>query len=236
MIQLSVSNLHAHYGQSHVLQGVTFQVPSGSISTILGRNGSGRSTTLKALMGILLPTAGNIKLNGVELAGLSPTKIARNGVAYVPEDRLVFPNLSVQENLVIGLQEPRLGAPVWTIPEMFDYFPRLRERRNQLAGTLSGGEQQMLTLCRSLLGNPLIMLIDEPTEGLAPQIVAQLRDVLLAIKSRGVTILLVEQKLTMALQISDNVLLMGHGQIVYSGSVSNFQQDASVRKRWLDVG
>jgi branched-chain amino acid transport system ATP-binding protein len=236
MIQLSVSNLHAHYGQSHVLQGVTFQVPSGSISTILGRNGSGRSTTLKALMGILLPTAGNIKLNGVELAGLSPTKIARNGVAYVPEDRLVFPNLSVQENLVIGLQEPRPGAPVWTIPEMFDYFPRLRERRNQLAGTLSGGEQQMLTLCRSLLGNPLIMLIDEPTEGLAPQIVAQLRDVLLAIKSRGVTILLVEQKLTMALQISDNVLLMGHGQIVYSGSVSNFQQDASVRKRWLDVG
>jgi branched-chain amino acid transport system ATP-binding protein len=168
--------------------------------------------------------------------GLSPTKIARNGVAYVPEDRLVFPNLSVQENLVIGLQEPRPGAPTWTMPEMFDYFPRLRERRNQLAGTLSGGEQQMLTLCRSLLGNPLIMLIDEPTEGLAPQIVAQLRDVLLAIKSRGVTILLVEQKLTMALQISDNVLLMGHGQIVYSGSVSNFEQDASVRKRWLDVG
>jgi branched-chain amino acid transport system ATP-binding protein len=236
MIQLSVSNLHAHYGQSHVLQGVTFHVASGSISTILGRNGSGRSTTLKALMGILLPTAGNIKLNGVELVGLSPTKIARNGVAYVPEDRLVFPNLSVQENLVIGLQEPRPGAPTWTVPEMFDYFPRLRERRNQLAGTLSGGEQQMLTLCRSLLGNPLIMLIDEPTEGLAPQIVAQLRDVLLAIKSRGVTILLVEQKLTMALQISDNVLLMGHGQIVYSGSVSNFEQDASVRKRWLDVG
>jgi branched-chain amino acid transport system ATP-binding protein len=236
MIQLSVSNLHAHYGQSHVLQGVTFHVSSGSISTILGRNGSGRSTTLKALMGILLPTAGNIKLNGVELVGLSPTKIARNGVAYVPEDRLVFPNLSVQENLVIGLQEPRPSAPTWTMPEMFDYFPRLRERRNQLAGTLSGGEQQMLTLCRSLLGNPLIMLIDEPTEGLAPQIVAQLRDVLLAIKSRGVTILLVEQKLTMALQISDNVLLMGHGQIVYSGSVSNFEQDASVRKRWLDVG
>jgi branched-chain amino acid transport system ATP-binding protein len=236
MIQLSVSNLHAHYGQSHVLQGVTFHISSGSISTILGRNGSGRSTTLKALMGILLPTAGNIKLNGIELVGLSPTKIARNGVAYVPEDRLVFPNLSVQENLVIGLQEPRPGAPTWTMPEMFDYFPRLRERRNQLAGTLSGGEQQMLTLCRSLLGNPLIMLIDEPTEGLAPQIVAQLRDVLLAIKSRGVTILLVEQKLTMALQISDNVLLMGHGQIVYSGSVSNFEQDASVRKRWLDVG
>lgn len=236
MIQLSVSNLHAHYGQSHVLQGVTFDIQSGSISTILGRNGSGRSTTLKALMGILSPTAGNIKLDGIELAGLSPTRIARNGVAYVPEDRLVFPNLSVHENLVIGLQEPRPGAPTWTVPDMFDYFPRLRERRNQLAGTLSGGEQQMLTLCRSLLGNPFIMLIDEPTEGLAPQIVAQLRDVLLEIKRRGVTILLVEQKLTMALQISDNVLLMGHGQIVYSGSVSSFEQDAGVRKRWLDIG
>lgn len=235
MTLLSVSNLHAHYGQSHVLQGVTFDVTEGSISTILGRNGSGRSTTLKALMGILVPTEGSIKLNGVELARLPPNKIARTGVAYVPEDRLVFPNLSVEENLAIGLQGPRPGAPTWTFPEMFDYFPRLRERRNQLAGTLSGGEQQMLTLCRSLLGNPFIMLIDEPTEGLAPQIVAQLRDVLLEIKRRGVTILLVEQKLTMALQISDNVLLMGHGQIAYSGSVSQFKQNTDVRKRWLDV-
>jgi branched-chain amino acid transport system ATP-binding protein len=235
MIQLSVSNLHAHYGQSHVLQGVTFDVQAGSISAVLGRNGSGRSTTLKALMGLLVPSAGTVRLNNLELVGLSPTKIARAGVAYVPEDRSVFINLTVHENLLIGMQAPRPEAPVWTVAEMYDYFPRLRERRNQLAGTLSGGEQQMLTICRSLLGNPVVMLIDEPTEGLAPQIVAQLRDVLLEIKRRGVTILLVEQKLTMALQISDNVLMMGHGQIVYSGDVAAFKADTGIRKRWLDI-
>jgi branched-chain amino acid transport system ATP-binding protein len=235
MIQLSVSNLHAHYGQSHVLQGVTFDVQAGSISAVLGRNGSGRSTTLKALMGLLVPSAGTVRLNNFELVGLSPTKIARAGVAYVPEDRSIFSNLTVHENLLIGIQAPRSEAPVWTVPEMYDYFPRLRERRNQLAGTLSGGEQQMLTICRSLLGNPIVMLIDEPTEGLAPQIVAQLRDVLLEIKRRGVTILLVEQKLTMALQISDHVLIMGHGQIVYSGDVAGFKADTGIRKRWLDI-
>jgi len=235
MIQLSVSNLHAHYGQSHVLQGVTFDVQAGSISAVLGRNGSGRSTTLKALMGLLVPSAGTVRLNNLDLVGLSPTKIARAGVAYVPEDRSVFTNLTVHENLLIGMQAPRPEAPVWTVAEMYDYFPRLRERRNQLAGTLSGGEQQMLTICRSLLGNPVVMLIDEPTEGLAPQIVAQLRDVLLEIKRRGVTILLVEQKLTMALQISDNVLMMGHGQIVYSGDVAAFKADTGIRKRWLDI-
>jgi branched-chain amino acid transport system ATP-binding protein len=235
MIQLSVSNLHAHYGQSHVLQGVTFEVQAGSITTILGRNGSGRSTTLKAMMGIVAPTDGSAKLKGIELAGLSPTCISRAGIAYVPEERLVFPNLTVHENLLVGQQRPRRDAATWIVADMYRHFPRLSERRNQLAGTLSGGEQQLLTLCRSLLGNPIIILVDEPTEGLAPQIVAQIRDVLLEIKRRGVTILLVEQKLTMALQISDNVLVMGHGQIVYSGTAAEFRQDTLIRKRWLDI-
>jgi branched-chain amino acid transport system ATP-binding protein len=235
MIQLRVSNLHAHYGQSHVLQGVTFDVQAGSITTILGRNGSGRSTTLKAMMGIVAPTHGSAKLKGLELAGLSPTRISRAGIAYVPEERLVFPNLTVHENLLVGQQRARRDAPAWTIADMYGHFPRLSERRNQFAGTLSGGEQQLLTLCRSLLGNPTIILVDEPTEGLAPQIVAQIRDVLLEIKRRGVTILLVEQKLTMALQISDNVLVMGQGQIVYSGTAAEFRQSRDVRKRWLDV-
>lgn len=235
MTQLMVSNLHAHYGQSHVLQGVSFDVEAGSVTAILGRNGSGRSTTFKALMGVLAPTGGQAKLDGIELVGMSPTKISRAGVAYVPEDRLVFPNLSVEENLLVGVQKPRAGAPVWSISDMYKHFPRLLERRNQIAGTLSGGEQQMLTICRSLLGNPRIMLIDEPTEGLSPQIVTQLRDVLLEIRRRGVTILLVEQKLTMALQISDKVLVMGHGQIVYNGSVSEFKRNTNIRTRWLDV-
>ncbi len=235
MIQLSVSNLHAHYGQSHVLQGVTFDVQAGSITTILGRNGSGRSTTLKAIMGIVAPTGGSAKLKGFELASLSPTRISRAGIAYVPEERLVFPNLTVHENLLVGRQKVRRDAPAWSVADMYGHFPRLSERRNQLAGTLSGGEQQLLTLCRSLLGNPTIILVDEPTEGLAPQIVAQIRDVLLEIKRRGVTILLVEQKLTMALQISDDVLVMGQGEIVYSGTAAEFRQNTSIRKRWLDV-
>jgi branched-chain amino acid transport system ATP-binding protein len=235
MICLNVSELHAHYGQSHVLQGVTFNVKSGSITTILGRNGSGRSTTLKALMGIVAPSGGNVRLGDIELAGLSSSEISRSGVAYVPEERLVFPNLTVYENLLVGQQRPRSGTTVWKIDEMYRYFPRLSERRNQLAGTLSGGEQQMLTICRSLLGNPSIILIDEPTEGLAPQIVTLLRDVLVEIKNRGVTILLVEQKLTMALEISDYVWVMGHGQMVYGGTVSEFTQNDDVRKSWLDV-
>lgn len=235
MTQLLVSDVHAHYDQSHVLQGVNFEIQSGTITTILGRNGSGRSTTLKALMGIVAPTAGSIKFEGVELVGMTPTKISRAGIAFVPEDRLVFPNLSVEENLLVGMQKPRPDRPVWTIEDMYRHFPRLGERQNQIASTLSGGEQQMLTICRSLLGNPKILLVDEPTEGLAPQIVALLRDILLAIKARGVSIILVEQRLTMALQISDTVLVMGHGQIAYSGSVSAFKQDTSIRKRWLDV-
>jgi len=235
MIRLSVSELHAHYGQSHVLQGVTFDVKPGSITTILGRNGSGRSTTLKALMGIVVPTTGSVKLGPVELAGLTSNIIARSGVAYVPEERLVFPNLTVYENLLVGQQKPRLETSLWTIDEMYCHFPRLAERKNQLAGTLSGGEQQMLTICRSLLGNPNIILIDEPTEGLAPQIVALLRDVLLEIKARGVTILLVEQKLTMALDISDYVWVMGHGQMVYGGTADEFKSNEDVRRNWLDV-
>jgi branched-chain amino acid transport system ATP-binding protein len=235
MIRLGVSGLHAHYGQSHVLQGVTFDVKAGSITTILGRNGSGRSTTLKALMGIVVPTKGSVKLGQTELSGLSSSVISRSGVAYVPEERLVFPNLTVYENLLVGRQRARQGTSLWTIDEMYRHFPRLSERRNQLAGTLSGGEQQMLTICRSLLGNPSIILIDEPTEGLAPQIVALLRDVLLEIKNRGVTVLLVEQKLTMALDISDYVWVMGHGQMVYGGTVSEFKLNEDVRKSWLDV-
>jgi branched-chain amino acid transport system ATP-binding protein len=235
MIRLGVTELHAHYGQSHVLQGVTFDVKAGSITTILGRNGSGRSTTLKALMGIVVPTRGSVRLGSIELSGLSSNVISRSGLAYVPEERLVFPNLTVYENLLVGQQGPRQGTSIWTIDEMYRHFPRLFERKDQFAGTLSGGEQQMLTICRSLLGNPSIILIDEPTEGLAPQIVALLRDVLLEIKERGVTILLVEQKLTMALDISDYVWVMGHGRMVYGGTVAEFKLNEDVRRNWLDV-
>ena len=235
MIQLTVRNLHAHYGKSHVLHGVDLDLHKGSITSILGRNGSGRSTTLKAVMGIVGASDGSIGFEGTELAGLQPNVIAKRGIAYVPEDRQVFANLSVTENLVVGSQPRRADAPVWIKEDMFNYFPRLRERQNQRAGTMSGGEQQMLTLCRSLMGNPKVILIDEPTEGLAPQIVSILSDALVDIARRGVTVLLVEQKLALALRISEHVLVMGHGQIAFSGTIDEFKGREDVRRAWLDV-
>lgn len=235
MSQLAVKELHAHYDKSHILHGVTFEIGSGVITSLLGRNGSGRSTLLKALMGILRPTGGAVVFDDIPIGGLKAHQIARHGLAYVPEDRLVFPQLSVIENLLVGSQPTRPGAPAWTLDDMYAYFPRLKERRDQRAGTLSGGEQQMLTLCRSLMGNPKLILVDEPTEGLAPAIVEQLREILVDMRRRGLSILLVEQKLTLALSISDSLLVMGRGQIVYRGSVAQFQSDDAVRKKWLDV-
>lgn len=235
MSALVATDLHAHYGKSHVLQGVSFSLRERAITAVLGRNGSGRSTMLKALMGIVRPSHGSLLMGGRNITGLSPYHIARLGLGYVPEDRQVFPNLSVIDNLKVGQQSQRADAPLWTVDDMFDYFPRLRERYNQMAGTMSGGEQQMLTLCRSLMGNPNILLVDEPTEGLAPQIVERLSDVLRDIAARGVTILLVEQKLTMALSISEHVLVMGHGYIVLDASIEEFKRRDDIRSEWLDL-
>ncbi len=235
MSQLAVHQLHAYYGKSHILHGVTFELEPQTITSLIGRNGSGRSTLLKSLMGILRPARGAITFDKSRIFGLPTHQIAREGLAYVPEDRLVFPHLTVAENLAVGAQATRPGAPVWSADDMYAYFPRLKERRDQRAGTMSGGEQQMLTLCRSLMGNPKLILVDEPTEGLAPVIVQQLREILVDIRRRGVSVLLVEQKLTLALAISDCLLVMGKGQIVYRGSVEEFSSNDAVRKKWLDV-
>lgn len=235
MTSLTVSNLHAHYGKSHILHGVNFSIQHSLITAILGRNGSGRSTLLKALMGIVPPTRGSLTLDGTDFSGFSTHQIARMGLAYVPEDRQIFPNLSVAENLNVGRQKQRSGVPTWSVDDMYAYFPRLKERRDQRAGTMSGGEQQMLTLCRSLMGNPLLILVDEPTEGLAPQIVENLREALQDIARRGVKIILVEQKLTLALRISQHVLVMGHGQIVLDADVEEFRKRDDIRSEWLDV-
>lgn len=232
---LSVRNLHAHYGKSHILHGITFDVGAGEIVSLLGRNGSGRSTTIKAIMGLVPPTSGQALLNGCEMAGLSPHAIARAGVAYVPEERDVFANLTVDENLVMGMQRARDGVPAWTVDEMFDYFPRLRERRNTQAGNLSGGEQQMLTICRSLLGNPQLILIDEPTEGLAPKIVTVVGEAIQDIHRRGVSVVLVEQKLTIALKISTDVCLIGHGKVVFRGKPDELVGNPQLLKDWLAV-
>lgn len=235
MTLLDVRGLHAHYGKSHILHGVDMQVPESAIVSLLGRNGSGRSTLLKALMGLVPPTAGTVTLDGKPLAGLRPYDICRRGIGYVPEERLVFPNLTVEENLAMGGQKGAPGAHTWSVAEMYDYFPRLKERRHIRAGYMSGGEQQMLTICRSLLGNPRVLLIDEPTEGLAPKIVEVVMEVILDIGRRGVAVVLVEQKLTIALKVAEKVMVMGHGELVFHGTPEELEAAPEVRRNWLEV-
>jgi branched-chain amino acid transport system ATP-binding protein len=233
---LQVAGLHAHYGKSHILQGVDFALGAGEIVSLLGRNGSGRSTTLKAMMGLVPPSAGSVRLDGRELTGRRPFGIARARLAYVPEERLVFANLTVAENLRMGEQRGADGVKTWRLDEMFAWFPRLAERRNVRAGSLSGGEQQMLTICRSLLGNPKAILIDEPTEGLAPQVVEIVMHAILDIHRAGVAVLLVEQKLTIALRVASRILVMGHGRIVFEGSPADLRANDAIRRDWLEVG
>ncbi|MCK9687430.1 ABC transporter ATP-binding protein [Scleromatobacter humisilvae] len=230
---LKLDKLHAFYGKSHVLHGVDLQVAPGEIVALLGRNGSGRSTTAKAIMG-LVDTQGGIAWQGRSLAGLKPYEIAQRGIGYVPENRDIFPKLTVHQNLQLG-QKSRAKSPRWTFDDMYALFPRLRERQHTEAGVLSGGEQQMLTLCRTLMGDPELIIIDEPTEGLAPKIVEQVAEYLLALKARGLSVLLIEQKLTIALEISQRCVVMGHGRVVFEGTPAALKADAGVRKEWLEV-
>ncbi|ANN70320.1 ABC transporter ATP-binding protein [Bordetella bronchialis] len=232
---LRVEDLHAHYGKSHVLHGVNLRMREGEVVSLVGRNGSGRSTTMKTIMGLVAPSAGRILLKGRDLAGARPYAICRAGIAYVPEEREVFANLTVDENLRMGEQPPVPGAHRWTVEQMFDYFPRLKERRNTKAGSMSGGEQQMLTICRSLLGNPLVILVDEPTEGLAPKLVAQVAECIQDMQRKGVSVLLVEQKLAIALKVSTRVFVMGHGRIVYEGTPAELSANEALVSQWLAV-
>lgn len=231
---LEIENLHAFYGKSHVLHGVHLRVGQGEIVALLGRNGSGRSTTAKAIMG-LVDAEGDIRLRGQRITGLKPFEIAHLGLGYVPESRDIFPKLTVHQNLTLGIKGHGRGSR-WSYDDMYAMFPRLKERQHTEAGVLSGGEQQMLTLCRSLMGDPDLLIIDEPTEGLAPKIVEQVADYLRALKTKGVSVLLIEQKLTIALEISDRVLVMGHGSIVFDGTPAELKANPYVRREWLEVG
>jgi branched-chain amino acid transport system ATP-binding protein len=232
-MMLDVRGLHAFYGQSHILHGVDLSVDEGEIVSLLGRNGVGRSTTCKAIMG-LVPPQGEIRYRGKDIAGMRSDLIARSGIGYVPEDRQVFPTLSVRQNLELGLKRAgKFGR--WTFEDVFRLFPNLAERQNNLAGVLSGGEQQMLTMCRTLMGDPDLVLIDEPTEGLAPLLVEQVGVLLAEIANRGVAILLVEQKLTIALKISHRLYVMGHGRIVFEGTPADLNADGEIRREWLEV-
>lgn len=230
---LTVRGLEAGYGARPVLHGVDLEVAPGEIVALLGRNGSGRSTTAKALMG-LLSARGSVRWNGVELLGRPAHQIARAGLGYVPESRDIFPTLSVAENLRLG-ERPRPGTRRWTTTELLARFPRLAERAQAPAGVLSGGEQQMLTLARTLVGDPELLIVDEPTEGLAPLVLAQVAELLAEARRRGVGVLLVEQKLAIALQIADRCLVMGHGRIVFAGTPAALAADGGVRREWLEV-
>ena len=230
---LQVSQLQAFYGKSHILHGVDLQVGEGEIVALLGRNGSGRSTTAKAIMG-LVQSQGSVLWNGQQIQGRKPFEVAQLGVGYVPENRDIFPKLTVHQNLLLGEKRSN-KKPRWTFQDMYSLFPRLKEREHTEAGVLSGGEQQMLTLCRTLMGDPDLIIIDEPTEGLAPKIVELVATYLQTLRARGLSVLLIEQKLTIAMQISDRCLVMGHGSIVFDGSPQALRADSAVRKEWLEV-
>ena len=232
---LEVTDLNAYYGKSHILRGVNLNIASGEIVSLLGRNGVGRSTTCKAIMGEVEPI-GSVKLKGSELAGKKAFEIAKLGLGYVPENRDIFPGLTTRQNLQLGIKgRQNTTKSRWSIDDMFDLFENLKNRADVDASFLSGGEQQMLTMCRTLMGDPEVIMIDEPTEGLSPQMTTRVADLLNEISSRGVSILLVEQKLSIAMKISHRVYVMGHGQIVFEGTPADLEKREDIRKEWLEV-
>ena len=230
---LALKDVHAYSGKSHVLHGVNFEVGEGEIVALLGRNGSGRSTTVKTIMGLVDGT-GSVHWKGQQILGQKAFEIAHTGIGYVPENRDIFPTLTVHQNLLLG-QKRGAKNPRWSLDDMYRLFPRIKDRQHNEAGVLSGGEQQMLTLCRTLMGDPELIMIDEPTEGLAPKIVELVAEYLRELKRRGISVLLVEQKLTIALEVADRCLVMGHGQIVFQGTPADLRANDYIRKEWLEV-
>ncbi|WP_434064128.1 ABC transporter ATP-binding protein [Roseateles aquae] len=230
---LRLDNVHAFYGKSHVLHGVSMEVRPGEIVSLLGRNGSGRSTTVKTIMG-QVDGSGSIRFGAAELLGKKAYEVAQHGIGYVPENRDIFPKLTVHQNLLLGQKSGQKQAR-WGFEDMYQMFPRLKERQHTEAGVLSGGEQQMLTLCRTLMGDPDLIMIDEPTEGLAPKIVELVAEYLKELKRRGIAVLLVEQKLAIALEISERCYVMGHGRIVFEGTPAELRANSYIRKEWLEV-
>jgi branched-chain amino acid transport system ATP-binding protein len=230
---LEVENLHAYYGKSHILQGVDIYIDASEVVSLLGRNGVGRSTTVKAIMGEVRPQ-GSIKFKGYNIAGLPSYRIAHLGLGYVPENRDIFPDLTARQNLILGIKDTRRPGK-WQLEDMLQMFPNLAARADTAAGVLSSGEQQMLTICRTLMGDPELLMIDEPTEGLAPIIVQQVGELIAEIARRGVAILLVEQKLSIALRISHRVYVMGHGRIVFEGTPAELKANQAVHREWLEV-
>lgn len=232
---LKVTDLHAYYGKSHILQGVDLAIDEGEIVALLGRNGVGRSTTCKAVMGEVEPH-GSVMFKGKEIAGKKAFEVANLGIGYVPENRDIFPGLTTRQNLILGLKPGQMdGVGRWSMQDMFALFENLERRADVEASVLSGGEQQMLTMCRTLMGDPDLVMIDEPTEGLSPQMVQRVAELLQEIARRGIATLLVEQKLSIALDIAHRVYVMGHGKVVFEGTPTELKAREDVRKEWLEV-
>jgi branched-chain amino acid transport system ATP-binding protein len=230
---LAITGLNTHYGASHVLQGVDLAVPQGRICSVLGRNGVGKTTTLRTVMGLVAPSGGQVMLDGTDITGWPPHRVARAGVAYVPEGRLIFPDLTVVENIRVAERNP---SRTWPITRLMELFPSLRERAASRGGYLSGGEQQMLAIARALVSDPKVMLLDEPSQGLAPLVVRELAEVIRRLPSDGVTVLLIEQNLRLAEAVADEIHIMVKGRVVYAASPEQFRaQEAEIRGRYLTV-
>jgi branched-chain amino acid transport system ATP-binding protein len=232
---LTLTEIHTYYGRAHILQGVSFTLPPGQVMVLLGRNGAGKSTTMKSLIGIVRPAAGRIEFAGTDITGWEPHRIARAGLGYVPEERRIFADLTVTENLEVGRQPPRAGRPAWTEQRLYDLFPNLGRMRTRLGGRMSGGEQQMLTIARTLMGNPTLLLLDEPSEGLAPVIIEDMAHAILALKREGVTILLAEENLHFAARVADRAAVIEKGRIVWTGTMAALQADEPARAAYLAV-
>jgi branched-chain amino acid transport system ATP-binding protein len=232
---LEIDVLNSHYGRAHILRDLTLQIAPGAVMVLLGRNGAGKSTVMKSIIGLLRPTSGRIRFRGRDIAGLDSYRIARLGLGYVPEERRIFRELTVMENLDIGRQKPRHERPAWTPDRLFALFPNLGAMRSRPGGRMSGGEQQMLTIARTLMGNPTLVLLDEPSEGLSPLIVEQMAAAIVALKAQGVTVLLAEQNLHFALRVADAAAVIESGQIVWSGTVAALRADTQISARYLAV-
>ena len=236
---LEVKDLNTYYGASHVLQDMSLAVDQGELVALLGRNGMGKSTTLKSIMGLVKPRSGTVIYKGMDIAGYPPYKVARAGIGYVAEERRIFPNLSVLDNLAMGIKGGKIKEPdnpnVWTVDRIFHHFPKLKERANQKGVLLSGGEQQMLSISRSLMGNPELLMIDEPTEGLAPLLVREVRDMLEDINKTGVSILFVEHNLKVAMSLAHRLYIMGKAYLAFTGTVEDLDAQPEIREKYLEV-
>lgn len=235
---LELKGIHTFYEKSHILQGISIEIGEGEVVGLLGRNGVGKSTTLKSISGVIVPRSGSIHFKGKNIVGMKPHQIARLGIGYVPEERRIFPNLTVRQNLLLGIkpgQKKNADQGDWNIDRAYNLFPRLRERDNHKGGNLSGGEQQMLTIVRTLMGNPELLLLDEPTEGLAPMLVEVVSRVIQEIHQAGVAILLVEQNFEVVLELASRVYILSKGKVVFAGTSQDLRENHEVRERYLEV-